>query len=160
MAWVSVYLGLGSNQGDRAEALREAVRRLDIALGTRHSALSRFFETKSWGFDGPDFLNACVRYRLVRRGSPADHGMEILRVCKEIEREMGRRGEPRYSASGERLYQDRPIDIDILYYGTEIIDTELLKVPHPLIGEREFVKMPLREIAKPPLKAAFPDIFA
>ena len=160
MAWVSVYLGLGSNQGDRAEALREAVRRLDIALGTRHSALSRFFETKSWGFDGPDFLNACVCYRLVRRGSPEGHATEILRLCKEIEREMGREGEPRFSATGKRLYQDRPIDIDILYYGTEKIDTEILKVPHPLIGERDFVKMPLREIAKPPLKAAFPDIFA
>ena len=52
------------------------------------------------------------------------------------------------------------MDIDILFYGTEHIDTEDLTVPHPLIAERDFVKIPLAEIAKPSLRTAFPEYFA
>ena len=56
--------------------------------------------------------------------------------------------------------ENRAIDIDILFYGKERIDCDDLKVPHPLIAERDFVKIPLAEIAKPSLRAAFPDFFA
>lgn len=158
--YISVYLGLGSNLGDRGRNLEEALSRLDSAFGVHYQAVSRFLETPSWGFEGAPFLNACVLYRLPRQGSAEAQGKEILRICKDIERSMGRiPAEPRFDAEGHRLYQDRSIDIDILFIGTERIETEDLIVPHPLIFQRDFVKIPLSEIAKPSLKRAFPEIF-
>ena len=160
MAWVSVYLGLGSNQGDRMHNLMRALELLDEGFGRHYAALSRIIETKAWGFEGGSFLNACVLYRIGRKGSPDEHGHRILALCKEIERTLGRNDAPEYDADGHRVYHDRAIDIDILFYGKERIDAEDLKVPHPLIAERDFVKIPLAEIAKPSLRAAFPEIFA
>ena len=160
MAFVSVYLGLGSNLGDRQKNIERALELLDEGLGRHYTALSRLIETKAWGFKGDKFLNACVLYRIYRKGSPEEQGREILALCKEIERALGRDDKPEFDADGRRVYHNRAIDIDILFYGTEHIDTEDLTVPHPLIGERDFVKIPLAEIAKPSLRAAFPEIFA
>ena len=159
MAFVSVYLGLGSNLGDRRKNIERALTLLDEGFGRHYTALSRMIETKAWGFKGDKFLNACVLYRIYRKGSPEEQGHEILALCKEIERTLGRDGKPEYDAEGNRIYHNRTIDIDILFYGTEHIDTEDLTVPHPLIAERDFVKIPLAEIAKPSLKAAFPEYF-
>ena len=159
MAFVSVYLGLGSNQGNREESILSALDRLDAAFGCHYTALSRLIETKAWGFKGDKFLNACVLYRIYRKGSPEEQGMEILRLCKEVEQALGRADAPEYAPDGSRVYHNRTIDIDILFYGKERIDTEELTVPHPLIGERDFVKIPLAEIAKPSLRAAFPEYF-
>ena len=159
MAFVSVYLGLGSNQGNRQRNLMQALALLDRAFGCHYTALSRIIETKAWGFKGDKFLNACVLYRIYRKGTPEEQGHEILAVCKEIERTLGRDDAPEYDAEGHRMYHNRAIDIDILFYGKERIDTEDLQVPHPLIAERDFVKIPLAEIAKPSLKAAFPEYF-
>ena len=86
--------------------------------------------------------------------------MEILGLCKEIERALGRNDAPEYGADGRRVYHNRTIDIDILFYGKERIDLKELTIPHPRIGERDFVKIPLAEIAKPSLRAAFPEFFA
>ena len=147
MAFVSVYLGLGSNQGNRLQNLTQALDLLDAAFGCHYTALSRIIETKAWGFKGDKFLNAC------------EHGHEILAICKDIERRLGRDDAPEYDADGRRVYHNRAIDIDILFYGKERIDCEDLQVPHPLIAERDFVKIPLAEIAKPSLKAAFPEYF-
>ena len=160
MAFVSVYLGLGSNKGDRRKNIERALSMLDEGLGCHYTALSRLIETKAWGFKGDKFLNACVLYRIYRKGSPEEQGHEILALCKEIERTLGRDEKPEYDADGNRIYHNRTIDIDILFYGTEHIDTEDLTVPHPLIAERDFVKIPLAEIAKPSLRAAFPELFA
>ena len=159
MAFVSVYLGLGSNQGNRQQNLMQALVLLDRSFGCHYTALSRIIETKAWGFKGDKFLNACVLYRIYRKGTPEEQGHEILAVCKEIERTLGRDDAPEYDAEGHRMYHNRAIDIDILFYGKERIDTEDLQVPHPLIAERDFVKIPLAEIAKPSLKAAFPEYF-
>jgi 2-amino-4-hydroxy-6-hydroxymethyldihydropteridine diphosphokinase len=159
MAFVSVYLGLGSNRGNRLENIQAALAALDEAFGCHYTALSHIIETKAWGFKGDKFLNACVLYRIYRKGSPEEHGREILAACKEIERSLGRDDAPEYDADGRRIYHNRTIDIDILFYGNEHIDTEELTVPHPLIAERDFVKMPLAEIAKPSLRAAFPELF-
>ena len=159
MAFVSVYFGLGSNVGDRLRNIGTAVRMLDEALGCTHSAMSRIIETESWGFAGNKFLNACIRYRLQRNGTPDGHGHELLRICKEIERALGRDEEPVFDSEGHRLYQNRTMDIDILFYGKERIVSADLLVPHPLIASRPFVMVPLLEIARPALKAAFPDIF-
>ena len=159
MAFVSVYLGLGSNLGDRRKNLERALTLLDESFGRHYTALSRMIETKAWGFKGDKFLNACVLYRIYRKGSPEEQGHEILALCKEIERTLGRDEKPEYDADGNRIYHNRTIDIDILFYGTEHIDTEELTVPHPLIAERDFVKIPLAEIAKPSLRTAFPEYF-
>ena len=159
MAFVNVYLGLGSNLGDRRKNIERALTLLDEGFERHYTALSRMIETKAWGFKGDKFLNACVLYRIYRKGSPEEQGHEILALCKEIERTLGRDGKPEYDAEGNRIYHNRTIDIDILFYGTEHIDTEDLTVPHPLISERDFVKIPLAEIAKPSLRTAFPEYF-
>ena len=159
MAFVSVYLGLGSNLGDRRKNIERALTLLDEGFGRHYTALSRMIETKAWGFKGDKFLNACVLYRIYRKGSPEEQGHEILALCKEIERTLGRDEKPEYDADGNRIYHNRTIDIDILFYGSEHIDTEDLTVPHPLIAERDFVKIPLAEIAKPSLRTAFPEYF-
>ena len=159
MAFVSVYLGLGSNQGNREGNILAALDLLDAAFGCHYTALSRLIETKAQGFKGDKFLNACVLYRIFRKGSPEEQGMEILGICKEVERALGRTDAPEYAPDGTRIYHNRTIDVDILFYGKERIDTEELIVPHPRIGERGFVKIPLAEIAKPSLRAAFPEYF-
>ncbi|MBQ7709981.1 MAG: 2-amino-4-hydroxy-6-hydroxymethyldihydropteridine diphosphokinase [Bacteroidales bacterium] len=160
MERVNVYLGLGSNLGDRDLNLLRAMNLLDQAFGTHPERISRIVETPAWGFEGPDFLNLCVLYRLPRQGTPADHATEILRQVKAVEKAMGREDAPLFDAAGNRQYHNRPIDIDILCYGAETIHTEELTVPHPLIGERDFVKKPLLEISKPEIREAFPEIFA
>ena len=137
---VPVYFSLGTNLGDRQALIEEALRRLDAAIGRPYEALSSIIETPSWGFEGPDFLNCVVRYRTARQPHT------LLRICKRIERAMGRRDAPEYDAEGRRIYHDRPIDIDILLYGDERIDTPDLQVPHPLMQQRDFVMRPLREI--------------
>ena len=172
MERINVYLGLGSNLGDRDVNLLRAVNLLDQAFGTHPERISRIVETPAWGFEGPSFLNLCVLYRLPRVGnlcvlyrlprvgSPTEHGMEILRQVKAVEKAMGREEEPLFDADGKRLYHNRIIDIDLLCYGAETIHTEELTVPHPLIGQRDFVKKPLLEISKPEIRTAFPEIFA
>ena len=140
MKAVPVYFSLGTNQGDRRAQIDEALRRLDAAVGRPYEALSSIIETPSWGFAGLDFLNCVVRYRTARRPET------LLRICKRIERAMGRRETLEYDAEGRRIYHDRPIDIDILLYGDERIDTPDLKIPHPLMRQRDFVMRPLEEI--------------
>ena len=140
MKSVPVYFSLGTNQGDRRAQIDEALRRLDAAIGHPYEALSSIIETPSWGFEGPDFLNCVVRYRTARRPHT------LLRICKRIERVMGRREREEYDAGGSRIYHDRPIDIDILLYGDETVDTPELKIPHPLMKQRDFVMRPLEEI--------------
>ena len=160
MERVEVYLGLGSNEGDRDLNLLRAVNLLDEAFGTHPERISRIVETPSWGFEGPDFLNFCVLYRLPVKGSPQEQATEILHQVKEVERALGRREEVLFDADGKRLYHNRPIDIDILLFGTEVINTEELTIPHPLIAQREFVLKPLLEISKPNVRESFPEIFA
>ena len=159
MERVEVYFGLGSNMGEREIMLMRAVNLMDEAFGTHPERISRIIESDAQGFDGQPFLNMCLLYRLPRKGTPEEHAAEILRQVKEIERPLGRADDPEYAPDGTRIYHDRPIDIDILYYGNETIETEALTIPHPRIAEREFVKKPLKEISKPALRGAFPEIF-
>ena len=140
MAREKVYFSLGSNLGDRVALLEEALKRMDEAFGTPYSALSSFIETPSWGFEGPDFINCAVMYEL------DSDPFAVLEKVKRIEKEMGRSGSAEYDAEGYRIYRDRPIDIDILLYGSRRVETLELTIPHPLIGQRDFVKIPLSEI--------------
>lgn len=157
---IDLYLSLGSNMGDREANLREAIVRMDNAFARTHEALSEIIETESWGFESERFLNCAVLYRLPRkRQSVESQALEILHKIKRIEMEMGRTEELEFDENGKRVYHSRPIDIDILFFGGHVIDLPELKIPHPLIKERDFVKIPLAQIAKRALKLSFGDYF-
>ena len=131
----TVYLGLGSNLGDREEYLREAIDRIGKLIGTvvRQSA---FYVSEPWGFESDHlFVNAVVACET--QLSP----LRLLRATQAIERAMGRTAK---SANG--VYHDRIIDIDILLYDDLRIDYPHLKIPHPLMHQRDFVMIPLKEV--------------
>lgn len=152
----ALYLSLGSNLGDRKGNINMALEKLDNAFGCHYSSLSDIIETEAFGFDGEAFLNAAVLYEIeTDKYTP----IELLDVCKEVERSLGRTDAPEYDEQGERVYHSRTIDIDILFIGEETIESERLVVPHKDIENRDFVMIPLRQIAKPGLKAAFPGYF-
>ena len=159
MAWINVYFSLGTNLSDRRKNLDTALSKLDKALGYRRAAISSIIETEAWGFEGENFLNAAAMYRIPRKKDTESQALEILDICKRIEKEMGRDEVLEFDKNGRRVYHSRIIDIDILFFGAERISNERLTVPHPLIAERGFVLIPLREIAGRPLRAAFPEFF-
>ena len=126
---------MGTNLGDKRKNITEAIKNIGELVGdvVRQSAL---YETEPWGFRSDNrFVNAavCVDTQLSPR--------RLLEVTQRIEREMGRTLK---SDGGE--YHDRIIDIDILLYGDLHIDQPDLKIPHPLMHERDFVMTPLNEI--------------
>ena len=132
----TVYLGLGTNLGDKEANLRTAIYKLQERIGKQVS-LSSFYETAPWGFESDhSFLNAAIG--LETSLSP----IEILHITQEIEKELGR---TQKSVNGS--YSDRLIDIDILLYDTLVLQTPELTIPHPLMTERDFVMKPLIEIA-------------
>lgn len=131
-----VYLGLGTNLGDKEANLKAAIEEITKRVG-EVTSLSAFHASEPWGFESEhSFLNAvcCVRTALAP--------LEVLHTTQDIERSLGRL---KKSVNGQ--YSDRPIDIDILLYDDLKIDTPELTIPHPLMWERDFVMIPLREIA-------------
>lgn len=133
---MQVYLGLGTNLGDKEQNLRRAVQRIEERIG-KVVSLSAFYDTAPWGFSSENtFLNAaaCVETTL--------QPLSVLHLTQEIEREMGRT-----SKSVDGAYSDRVIDIDLLLYDDRVIDVPELKLPHPLMHRRRFVMEPLAEIA-------------
>ena len=153
---MTVYLSFGTNLGDRENNLSSALAELDRRLLRAPERVSSFLETPAWGFEGPDFLNCAVCYELERPWTPT----RLLDACQAIERKLGRHGAPEWDSDGRRIYHDRPIDIDILFWGTRHVRTTRLEIPHPLIAQRDFVLIPLREIADDEIMRAFPEIFA
>ena len=130
-----VYLGLGSNLGDCRKNLERAIRLIGdrVGLVTRQSS---FIETEPWGFESPNkFMNAVILCETTK--TPR----EVLMLTQQIERDMGRM---KKSVSGG--YADRAIDIDILLYDDVTIDEPDLKIPHPLMHQRDFVMIPLEEV--------------
>ena len=140
-----VYLGLGSNLGDRHTLLLAAIEQLVQRVG-RLVRCSSFIETEPWGFVSEHpFLNAVALFRTTL--SPR----ELLVITQAIEHELGRTGKtagvPMSSGTvALPSYQDRSIDIDILLYGDEHIDEPDLRIPHPHMQERDFVQRPLAEL--------------
>ena len=148
---VDLYLSLGSNMGDRAANIENAISLLNIEFKTPYKAISSLLETEPWGFESEQkFLNAAVHYQLqLKEGyNPEAEGLMILEICKDIERRLGREMSVEYNAAGERVYHNRPIDIDILLFGDHKIDCPELTIPHKLMYERDFVMIPLREILR------------
>jgi 2-amino-4-hydroxy-6-hydroxymethyldihydropteridine diphosphokinase len=128
-----IVLLLGGNLGDKYAIMNQAEAALIDRLGCLEIA-SSFYETEAWGFESEDiFLNKV----LVMNTEYAS--LESLRICQKIELELGR-------VRKENRYSSRLIDIDILFYDSEIIDIPDLIVPHPRIQERRFALEPLREI--------------
>ena len=136
-----VYLGLGSNLGDREANIRKAISLIGerVGLVLRQSSL---VETEPWGFESENkFLNGVilVETKLTPR--------QLLKTTQRIERTLGRKRKSTYSSSPSLLnYFDRTIDIDILLYDDLTIDEPDLKIPHPLMEQRDFVMIPLNEI--------------
>jgi len=155
-----VYLGLGSNQGDRHALLEQAVALLGEKVGTL-IARSSIIKSEPWGFTSPNtFLNMVVSMETSL--SPS----RLLTVTQRIERQLGRTHKSTPLPTSQSplsanfpsnlqssifnfpsSYSDRPIDIDILLYADRLIHTPRLTVPHPLMLRREFVWRPLLEIA-------------
>jgi 2-amino-4-hydroxy-6-hydroxymethyldihydropteridine diphosphokinase len=138
-----VYLGLGTNLGNKEANLKAALEEIRKRVG-EITSLSAFHASEPWGFKSENaFLNAvcCVHTDF----SP----QEVLHITQEIEREL-----VRIKKSIGGVYSDRVIDIDILLYDDLSIHTQELTIPHPLMWERDFVMIPLHEIAPhitPPL---------
>ena len=130
-----VYLGLGTNLGNKEENLTRAIELLSLALGPC-MACSTFIETEPWGFESSNgFLNCAAAFDT----ELSPH--ELLDATEHIERELGRTLK---SEGGN--YHDRIIDIDILLYDDLHIATPELTIPHPHMHERDFVLIPLKEI--------------
>lgn len=132
---MKIVLGFGSNLGDREEYILAAYRLLEEELGELIKK-SSFIETSPWGFESENsFINSVAVFETKK--TP----YEALEICNKIEKELGRKRNPEHKG-----YQNRTIDIDILFYEDIILDTPTLKIPHPLIAERDFVLIPLKEI--------------
>lgn len=129
----TVYIGIGSNLGDR-EA--NCLRAIDLMSerGLKVKKRSGAYETEPWGVeDQPKFINMAVSVET--NAGP----LELLRILKDIEKLLGRRETVRYGP--------RVLDLDILLYDSLVLDEPALRIPHPLMHERDFVLLPLAEIA-------------
>lgn len=128
----TVYLGLGTNLGDRVANLERAL--LGLRDVWEETAVSPIYETEPWGdLDQPTFLNLCAA------GQTQLSPQALLRFIKQLEVEIGR--------TPTRRWGPRLIDIDILFYDDLILESELLVIPHKHLAERPFVLVPLAAIA-------------
>lgn len=128
-----IYIGIGSNMGDRQAHCKDAIEKLKDK-GIVIKKASSMYETKPWGLEEQsDFINMTVE---------AETGLspeKLLKTLKEVEKEIGRKETVRW---GPRI-----IDLDILFYDDIVINIEHLQIPHPLLHKRDFVLFPLSEIA-------------
>ncbi|MDX1942411.1 MAG: 2-amino-4-hydroxy-6-hydroxymethyldihydropteridine diphosphokinase [Saprospiraceae bacterium] len=144
-----LFLGLGSNLGDRKQNLQRATEQVETHIGEILKA-SSIYETQAWGIENqPDFLNQVLEINT--QFEPE----KILEIVLIIEQNMGRERQIKW---GERL-----IDIDILFYENWVLRTEKLMIPHPFLQDRNFVLAPLVEIAPdfvhPVLQRSIRDLF-
>lgn len=132
---VTVYVGLGANLGDRDHNIRAALAKLGETDGVTVQRVSKLIENPAVGMgdDAPAFLNAAAQIDTTL-GSHA-----LLHRLLEIEKELGR--------TRRAKWEPRMIDIDLLLFGDQIISSQELVVPHPLMHERRFVLAPLAQIA-------------
>lgn len=130
------YLSLGSNKGDRIGFVQQATSLLNATDGISLIRTSAFYESEPWGMEAETwFVNAVVEVKTTL--SP----QSLLTECQRIEAQLGRK-----RIEGEKGYQDRTIDIDILFYNKEIINDENLVIPHKFLHLRAFTLVPLLEL--------------
>ncbi|MDP3813096.1 MAG: 2-amino-4-hydroxy-6-hydroxymethyldihydropteridine diphosphokinase [Hydrogenophaga sp.] len=137
---VTAFVALGANLGDAAQALRDALANLAEVPGIRLVRASSVYRTAPVESSGPDYLNA------VAEVSTTLTAPDLLNALQSIEQQAGR----------ERPYRNAPrtLDLDLLMYGASRIDSSRLTVPHPRMGQRAFVLVPLAEIAPSLVSAA------
>ena len=129
------YLSLGSNQGDRIGYIQQATSLLNLTDNISIVRTSAFYESEPWNMSTETwFVNAVIEIKTSLTPK------ELLNECKRIERQLGRT--PKEGAG----YADRTIDIDILFYGKEIINEENLTIPHKYLHLRAFTLVPLLEL--------------
>ena len=128
-----IYLSIGSNKGNRYSFIKEALELIRKDIGDV-ILISKIYETKSWGFDSEDFLNLCIliKSELTPR--------ELLNNLKSIETIIGRKRD-------YKKIQAREIDIDIIFYSNKVVNQKELIIPHPRLELRNFVLVPLNDIA-------------
>ena len=128
------YLSLGTNQGNKLENLQNAINLIDDRVGGIQK-ISSIYKTSSWGFEGEDFFNICIKVSTYQQPEI------LINTLLNIENDLGR------LRSNEEGYQNRNIDIDILLFDNEIIFSKTLIIPHSKMLQRKFVMIPLAEIA-------------
>lgn len=127
------WLHLGSNEGNRKENIEMAITTIDQSVG-KVVAQSNLYETEPWGLkDQPYFINVAIE--VISAKSPD----EVLKMTKEIEKNLGRKSTVKWG--------QRSIDIDILYCDDLVYTSDIIKIPHPELYHRNFVLIPLMEIA-------------
>ncbi len=130
----TTYLILGGNKGDKLNSLQNAIQLLAEQVGTVIKR-SDVYATKAWGnTDQPDFVNQAI---CIQTSLSATH---LLKSILSIEQQLGR-------VRDAQKWMERTIDIDILFYNDEIINTPDLKIPHPFIQERKFVLIPMAQLS-------------
>jgi 2-amino-4-hydroxy-6-hydroxymethyldihydropteridine diphosphokinase len=131
----TAFLLLGGNIGDREMVLRKAISQIESTIGTIE-LVSSFYETEPWGMvDAENFLNIAVKI------TTELSAIELLHTLLKIEEQSGRKRN-----QNKIEYESRPVDIDILFYGPDVIQTTQLTIPHPKLHDRRFVLVPLCEI--------------
>jgi deoxyguanosine kinase len=128
-----VILSIGSNQGNRLENVRQCIELIHCEVGTVIK-VSKIYETPSWGFESDAFYNCA----LVLHTFSSAH--KILTQVLKVEKKLGR---IRNKNIG---YQSRVIDVDLIAFDAEIVDTEKLQIPHPLMQDRKFVLLPIQDL--------------
>lgn len=150
-----VYLGLGSNIGDRVGYIQQATSLLGGDENIKLVSTSSFYETEPWHFDSQNwFVNAVIAV------STPLYPYQLLKVCQRVESQLGR-------VRTSDNYEDRTIDIDILFYDDKVVNEEnegqKLVIPHERIHQRAFMLVPMLEIAPafihPVLKKSITDIY-
>jgi 2-amino-4-hydroxy-6-hydroxymethyldihydropteridine diphosphokinase len=153
-----VFIGIGSNLGDRAANYREAIQRIAELPETRLVRQSSIYETEPVGDVKGAFLNGVVE---VETDLTPEN---VMRRLLAIERLMGRKRIKGRKPKARRGYRPRVIDLDLLFFNKEIIDTRTLHVPHPRLQERRFVLAPMAELAPtlmhPKLNASISEMLA
>ena len=129
-----VYLSLGSNKGDRLKHLQDAIDLIFKNIG-KVTVISNVYNTPAIGFESEDFLNACVLLETEHEAH------DVIKALLEIEKTMGR---VRAKTKG---YEARIIDLDILFFDDDFVNSKTLKIPHPELQNRKFVLKPLNDIA-------------
>ena len=134
--FTNLVLSFGGNQLTTASCFEKSVTLLADELG-KQILISKIYESEPWGFEQPThpFLNQIVVFATKKEPK------EVLEITQNIEKKLGRK-----TKSTNKQYTDRPIDIDILFYGKLVLDSEKLTIPHSLITKRKFILEPLNEI--------------
>jgi 2-amino-4-hydroxy-6-hydroxymethyldihydropteridine diphosphokinase len=153
------YIGIGTNLGDRAANYREAIQRIASLPDTRIVRQSSIYESEPIGdVKGGFFLNGVIE---IETEYMAD---ALMRRLLAIERQMGRRRTAARRPASRPRYRPRIIDLDLLFFNREVIDTRSLQVPHPRLHERRFVLAPMSELAPalihPKLNVSISDLLA